>query len=431
MFQSSQTANGIRVVSEDIPGVRSASISILVAASPQDEPSDKSGLAHFTEHAFFQGTSDRDSSEISRMIDESGGQMGAFTGRDYTLFYANVMDDYTPIAVDLLGDILLNSTFPEDHLEREREAILHEIEMSRDDPMDYAHDTLRRSVWKNHPLGRSIAGTSESVGELTREDIIYFTGNNYSADRIIIAGAGAIDHDNFVSHVQDAFWKMQETSLPRAQASCEYSPEVIVHSGSTNQSYFTIAFPAPEYAGNDRYTTHILSGILGGGLSSRLFRKLREESGLVYYVSASYSAYRDAGLFIIEGVTSPDSFTDVLELILKEVNDISKNGVTEEELWKAKLQMRGQHLLASDSVHTRMSRLATQAFYFSEMLEEIEILEGIDNVSCRRVQEVAIENFALSDCSLTVVGPESTPYSSTTLLDILWEIDSSPMASLL
>ena len=414
MYKSSILTNGLRVLTESVPGVRSVSLGVLVDASPQDDPDGKFGLAHFTEHAVFQGTSSRDAVDISRMIDQAGGQMGAFTSRDYTCFYAHVMQDFLPFAWELIGDILLNSTFPEDCLAREREVVLQEIGLDDDDRSGRINDLLKQSIWPNHPLGRPVAGDAESVRGLTREDVIYFVGQNYTPDRVIIAAAGAVDHDNVVAEAQDAFWRLLGRSDTSTTTTCEFQSSVNVERSAAAHSYFAIALPSLPYNAPQRYSVHALNTIVGGGISSRLYRRLREQMGLVYYVHSQYYAYRHAGTIMIEGVSSPDSLNTVLDAIVTELQQIANEGVSEEELWKTKMQMRGQHLLASDSLHTRMSRLVTQEFYFNQFLTEEEIVAGIDAVDCESVRSEAIRMLT-GPRGLAVIGPQDAKYTNEQL----------------
>jgi predicted Zn-dependent peptidase len=403
-------SNGIRVVTESVPASRSVSIGVLVAAGPQDDPSDKPGLAHFTEHALFQGTSNRDAVDISRLMDVAGGQMGAFTSRDYTCFYANVLDDYCPYALDLLGDILLNSTFPEENLEREKHAVAREIDMSRDTPSDRVHTLLKEAIWPNHPLGRAIHGDPAAVRGMTREDVIYFVHKNYLPDRMIIAASGNLDHVDFAAHVQDAFWRMLGESGPEPPRRCRPRATVTIERAPVYQAYFALGLPVGGYADPDRYTVHVLNALLGGGLSSRLFRQLREERGLVYNIQSEWHAYRDAGLLVIEGSTAPESLMQVLALTMLELSQLAAlhRPPDEEELWKAKMQIRGQHLLAAENTHTRMSRLATQEFYFGRLIGEDEVLAGIDAVGLDELAGYAERLLApsLAAPTVAVVGPE-------------------------
>ena len=229
--------------------------------------------------------------------------MGAMTGRDYTHFHANVTQDFITIAIDLLADMLLNSTFPEERLSRERKAILEEIQLHHDEPFSRLQERLRQQFWADHPLGHPIAGHTESVDQLTREDVIYFVGKAYTPDQFVVAAAGAVDHADFAEQVQDGFWRMLGSSDVPCRAGPEYRPTLSIDHAGCSQAYFSVAIPASPYTSDDRYEVHALNNLLGGGMSSRLHRTLREEHGMAYYVQSEYHAYRDAGLLCIEGVT--------------------------------------------------------------------------------------------------------------------------------
>lgn len=405
--------NGIRIATEAVPGSKSVSIGVLIDAGPQDDPDGKEGLAHFTEHAFFQGTSNRDAVDIARLMDVAGGQMGAFTARDYTCFYANVLSDYCPYAMDLLGDILLNSTFPEEHLLREKHAILNEIDNACDNHYDRIHAHLKELIWPDSALGRSILGPRESVQTFTREDVIYFAHNRYLPDRVIIAASGDLDHEHFVAQTQDAFWRMLGSSIPREPQACPNQSGVVLDRASVSQAYFALGIPTGNYTDEDRYLLHLLNCILGGGMSSRLFYTLREERGLVYHIHSEVHAYRDAGLLVIEGSTTPEQLLHVLNLILRELYQLAsfERPAGAEELWKAKMQIRGQHLLASECLHTRMSRILTQEHYFGRRIEDESILNAIDAIDFHALKDYAAEKIlpALGELGVAVIGPLSLP----------------------
>lgn len=416
MTERIELNNGIRIATESVPGSQSVSIGVLIDAGPQDDPAGKWGLAHFTEHAFFQGTSNRDAVDISRLMDVAGGQMGAFTGRDYTCYYANVLSDYCPYALDLLGDILLNSTFPKHNLEREKQAILHEIDNACDNPYDRIHALLKEHVWPNSAVGRSILGTRESVQSFTREDVIYFAHNQYLPDRMIIAASGNLNHDHFVAQTQDAFWRMLGTSLPRKPEPCQARGGVVLDHASVSQAYFALAIPTANYTDENRYFLHLLNCLLGGGMSSRLFYSLREERGLVYHIQSEVHAYRDAGLLVIEGSTNPEQLLQVLSLILRELHQLASfdKPVDAEELWKAKMQIRGQHLLASECLHTRMSRILTQELYFGRRIPDESILDAVDSIDFHALRDYATEELfpSLADVGVAVIGPPTLPIST-------------------
>ena len=411
MYRKTTLENGIQVVTERMAHMRSVAMSVLIKAGPQNELPEQLGLAHLTEHLMFQGTSSRNAMQIARMIDTVGGHIGAFTSRDYTCYYALVLDDYRTYALDLLGDTLLNSIFPEDSLEREKEAILREIDTAYDSPETHTHSLLKHTVWPQHPLGRPVAGHPETVKTLTREDVIYFVHEHYLPNHFIIAAAGNIDHDDFVAQIRDCFWRMLAEDKPVTSQNPRYKIGITIEHRDISQAYFSIGVPAYAYAHPDRYSLHVLNNILGGGISSRLFRRIREERGLVYNIGSEYHAYSDGGLWVIEGSTAPEDLMSVLALTLIQMWQLVTNDepVDEEELWKTKMQIRGQHLIASEDTYTRMSRLATQELYFGRHLTPDEILTQIDAVDGQTLQR-AYENLLLNSlrqAAIAIVGPQT------------------------
>lgn len=410
MYHKTTLENGIRVVTETMASVRSIAIGILVDADPQDETPQKSGLAHLTEHLMFQGTSSRDTAQIARLMDIGGGRMGAFTARDYTCYYATVLDDYHTYTLDLLGDILLNSIFPTASLEREKEAILREIARGRDVPDERTHALLKSFVWSDHPLGRPIVGHPETVKALPREDVIYFVHEHYLPDRMIIAAAGNVEHRDFVAQVRDAFWRMLGQSRSGTSIRPAHRAGVTMEHMPVSQAYFSLGIRAYPYAHPDRYGLHILNNVLGGGISSRLFRRIREERGLVYHIGSEYHAYRDDGIWVIEGSTTPECLMTVLRLTLAELRKLltMEEPVDDKELWKSKMQIRGQHILAAEESHVRMSRLATQEFYFGQHIPSDKILSQVEKVDDHTLQRLANEFLvhALHQATVAIVGPE-------------------------
>ena len=429
-YRRTTLENGIWVVTERMPGVRSISMGVLTEASPRVESPEQSGLAHLAEHAMFQGTSNRDVMEISRLMDTAGGQMGAFTTRDYTFYAATVLDDYSTYALDLLGDILLNSTFPHQNLEREKGAILREIDAARDMPYDRANALLKAFAWPDQPLGRPIAGRPETVKGLTREDVIYFVHQYYLPDGMIVAAAGNVKHADFVAQVRDAFWRMLGEGQAVNGDLADYRAGVTVEHMEVSQAYFCVGIRAFPYAHRNRYGLHVLNNLLGGGSSSRLFRRMREERGLVHLISSDYHAYRDDGVLVIQGSTAPEYLMQILNLTLGELEELvsADRPVDEEELWKAKMQIRGQHLIAAENTHTRMSRLTTQEFYFGRYIATEEILAEIEAVDCQTIQQLAKEALINAHRHLTiaVVGPKNEAhYDVAAIEDLLTRFQGS------
>lgn len=423
MYRKTTLDNGIRILTDAMPSVRSVAIGIVVDVSPRHEIGHKRGLAHMTEHLVFQGTSSRSALQIARMMDTAGGNMGAFTARDYTCYYATVLDEYRTYALDLLGDMLLNSLFPEASLAREQEAVLRELDGTGDDPEQRAHTLLKTVAWPDHPVGWSIIGEPEHVRAMSREDVIYFMHEHYTPDSVIITAAGHVDHDDFVAQVQDAFWRMQGQRTVVEHPLPKYQPGVTVSPMPVSQAYFAMGLPAYPYAHPDRYALHMLNNILGGGISSRLFCRIREERGLVYDIGSEYHAYHDAGMLVITGSTAPESLMQVVALTLVELWKLASGDepVDMEELWKAKMHLRGQHLISAEDTHTRMSRLATQELYFGRHIATEEILAHIDAIDASllgHMGETFLQN-ALNQVSLVVVGPEAPEHYSATALEEL------------
>ena len=424
MYRKTQLENGIRVITEAMPHTRSLAMGVIVEASPHQEPAQRSGLAHMVEHLIFQGTSSRNAAQIADLMDVGGGHVGGFTARDYTCYFATVLDDYYPYALDLMGDILLNSLFPEDSLEREKEAILQEIAASYDSPAHRAHQLLKRNAWPNHALGRSIAGEPDSVKQISREEIIYFTHQHYTPDRLILAAAGHVNHDDFTAQARDALWRMLGGSDPISYEPPQWQTAVTCNDMSVSQAYFSIGIPAYPYTHDDRYSLHILNNLVGGGISSRLYRRLREQRGLVYNIGSEYHAYRDGGMLVIEGATTPEYLLPVLGLTMTELGLLFSfsDPVNPEEMWKSKMQIRGQYLIGSEDSSTRMSRLATQEFYFGRHIPAEEALRQVEAVDVTALAQTgaALLN-SLSQATAAVVGPKSPHYDQGAIESLLAE----------
>ena len=407
--RSTRLENGVRVITENIPHIGSAGVSVLVDAGPQDEGPDQSGLAHLCEHALFLGTPLRGSAELAELIDTAGGQLGAFTAPDYTCFYAHVLEDYVSYALDLMGDIIVASSFPEAALEREKDVVCQEIRQYNDNPSHLALQSIKGLLWGADPLACSVTGTESEVSQLTRSDVIGFISKNYTPDRIIVAAAGAIEHDSVVEQAQDAFWTLRGHSPERTKDPVEILGGVEIVPLKTNQCTFNIALPLPEYSSPLRNELHVVNCAFGGGMSSRYYRALREKCGMAYSISSEILAYRRGGVLLIEGVTSPENLIASLQVILFELTSfaVGQNPVGEEELWKSKMQVRGQSRLAADVIPNRVARLATQNFHFGESIAANRILADIDAVTIENANDIASSVLlpGLEHLSIAVVGP--------------------------
>lgn len=383
MPQLARLPNGLRVLTEPVAGVRSVALGLLVEASPHEDPETRAGLAHLTEHALFCGTLTRSASALSRMMDEAGGQVGGFVTRDYSCYQACVPGDYATYALELLGDILLNSTVPAESLEREQQAILREIGLDDDSPVTRVGQMLKATIWPDHALGRTICGQPDSILAATRDDVLGFLGRHYTPDRMILAAAGAVDPDLFLPQAEDAFWRLSGHAGTRLSVPCHPQSGCRIETADVSQAYFAIGLPAGRYTDSERYALFVLNSILGGSLGSRLLQTLRDDTGLVYDISSEVHAYRDAGLLVIQGATAPDRLLPVLSLVMQEIVAMADGSrpLDDEELCTARRQLQGQHLLASESTHSVMSRLLTQQVYFGRQLPVDEILGSLQKVT--------------------------------------------------
>lgn len=428
MYKKTILENGIRVITEQIDIFNSVSICVLVETGPRDETIEKCGVAHLSEHLIFQGTSSRNALQIAQLMDGAGGYMGGFTNRDYTCYSATVLSDYTTYVVDLFGDMLLNSIFSKDSLAKEKESVLCEIEAAQDQPDVRTANLFRATRWANHSLGYPIAGYNHTVSNLTRDDIIYFVHQNYLPNKIIVAASGNVGHQNFVTQVRDAFWRMigEKSSISYNLPNTEL--KIVTESLPVSQAYFSLGVRACCYADSNRYLAHVINKILGGGISSRLFRKIREERGLVYNIGSEYLAYFEDGVLIVEGSTIPEYLQVVLEQIILELKNLfsCNEAIDDEELLIAKTHLKGQHIISGENVDTRMSRLATQELYFHRYIDTNEITAAIENIEVESLQNFLQTNFypSLSTATLVIMGPNLDKHISIDKLTKLLEINN-------
>ena len=288
---------------------------------------------------------------------------------------------------------------------------MREINTESDMPNQRTHALLRAQAWPDHPLGCSIAGRPETIKGLTREDVIYFVHEHYLPDRFIIAAAGNLEHEDFVAQVRDAFWRMVGQSQPSAELPPVYQSGAIIEHMPVSQAYFSLGIQAFPYSHPDRYRLHVLNNVLGGGISSRLFRRIRMEQGLAYHIGSEYHAYCDDGMLVVEGCTTPENLIQVLDLTMDELWKLfgASELLNEEELWKAKMQIRGQHLISGENTNTQMSRVATQELYFGGHIPDKEILAQIESINIQSLQRLAggALRDSLSQATVAVVGPKT------------------------
>lgn len=415
-YQKTVLDNGINVVTEEIPFLKSVSIGVWVTTGSRDEQPHENGISHFIEHLLFKGTERRTAFDIAKEIDSVGGTLNAFTGREFTCFYAKVIDKNLPLAIDLLSDIFLHSLMDEKEVEKERMVILQEIKMVEDTPDDYIHDLFNRVCWGNHPLGFPIFGTAENVQSFKREQIFRFFKENFQPNRIVICVAGNLQHQQVVDLVGETFGR-----IPRSDKSVErVRPEPIsttdIRKRDLEQVHFCLGTRGLQYNHSLRFASYILNTVLGGGMSSRLFQEIRENRGLAYSVYSYLPSYMDTGLVVVYAGTSENSFQEVIGLILKEFSHLKREPFKNGELENAKEQLKGNLLLGLESSDNLMSRLAKNEIYFDSYLPVDRILKGIDEVEEEMVRRLAADIFDERYFCLTVLGPMDGNHLDTNLL---------------
>lgn len=396
--------NGLRLLSEEIVGMPTVSVGIWVEHGSRDEDAQENGISHFLEHLFFKGTPSRTAEHIAKEIDAIGGVLDAFTGKEYTCYYARVLADQLPLALDLLTDVFLHSCFPEDEIERERFVICQEIAQTEDQPEELIGDLFHQDFWPDHPLSWPITGTVDSVSRLTRNHFLAHQQRYYCPDRVFVAMAGGASHRAFVDAAGPAFSTLTGTAKVRPTPPPVAHPGVSVHQRDLEQTYASLGIPCVSQTSPDWYAAYLLQTTLGGGLSSRLFQEIREHRGLVYDISSFLSACHDAGYLGVYFATNPDWVPEVLQVTCRTFRDMARYGISAEELKRAKGHTRGSLLLDLETSEAWMNRLARCEIYFRRDIPVAEVLEEVDRVSLDQVHALAAEYFTLDKLTLTLLG---------------------------
>ena len=396
--------NGIVVLTERMPQVRSVAIGLWVRVGSRCEAAQAAGVSHFIEHLLFKGTETRSAEDIARAIDSVGGTLDAFTSRENTCFYAKVLGEHVPLAVDLLSDLLLHPRLDADDIEKERRVVLEEIKMVEDDPDDLIHDLFAQQVWRDHPLGRPVLGTRETVQGLTRAAVLAQLEGYYQPDRVVVAAAGDLSHEKVVDLVRTAFGDWQGRSR-----TANGPPPVCYHTThhedrDSAQLHLVLGVEGLPYNHPHRYAFYLQNAILGSSMSSRLFQEIREKRGLAYSIYSYQASYLDAGLMAVYAGTSAESYPQVLDLIHAEFRRLREEPVDLEEFQRAKEQVKGNLLLGLEGTSSRMTRLAKAEIYFQRYFDLDEIIRGIEQVSPDTFAELNQRLLGPDQCALTTIG---------------------------
>ncbi len=409
MHNETVLSNGLHILSEKVPHVHSVAVGFWVNVGSRDESPEVQGITHFIEHLMFKGTKTRTAKQIAESLDAVGGQLNAFTTKEYTCYYVRVLDEFLEFAVDLLSDMLLNSRFAPEDMDRERNVILEEIKMYEDTPDEQVHDVFARTLWRDHPLGRPIIGTEDVIANLTRDQIIEFYQEHYIASNIFVAVAGNVEHQRVVEKINGTLGHLETKTSPRTlEPPVPYS-DASFRKKDTEQVHICAGVPGLSLSDPNIYVLQLINTVLGGGLSSRLFQQIREDRGLVYAVFSYHSSYHDGGVFCIYLGLSQVNVGKAMNLVFKEIRDIQKHGITDVELQRAKDQLRGNLLLSLEHVSSRMSRLGKSKMYLDKVIPPEELVRRINSIGNEEIKEVASTFLIPEKFCLASVGPWEDP----------------------
>jgi predicted Zn-dependent peptidase len=405
-IQITTLPNGIRVVSEHVSYVQSVSVGLWVGVGSRDEEDPIRGISHFIEHMLFKGTKKRTARQIADEIESRGGTLNAFTGKENTCYEARILAEDLPLALDILSDMFRESLFDSEEMEREKRVVIEEIKMYEDTPEENVHDLFEQTLWTTHPLGKPIIGSEETVSHLTREDIQAYLEAKYRPDRIVISAAGNLDHALLVEIVMQQLGELKGSSPERiADPPAPSRESRILSKRDIEQVHFCLGTAGYSKQEKERYSLSILNNVLGGNMSSRLFQEVRERRGLAYTIGSYGRFYHDAGFFCIYGGTSPETFEQVLDLSRAELKKVRVQGLTDDELTKAKTQVRGALVLGLESMSARMNRYGESLLSFDRVIPISEVLREYDAVSHQSIGQVAERVLDEDSMTLAAIGP--------------------------
>ncbi|MBL6856613.1 MAG: insulinase family protein [Rhodobacteraceae bacterium] len=409
--------NGFRIVTENMSGLKSASVGIWIDTGGRNETLKQNGIAHFLEHMAFKGTLKRSSLDIAQAIENVGGYINAYTSREMTAYYARVLENDVPLAIDVISDILLNPIFDKQELETERGVILQEIGQSLDTPDDVIFDWLQETAYPDQPLGRTILGSTERVKNFSRDDLIGFVSDHYGPEQMVLSAAGAINHEEVVSQAKSLFDKKVPIKKSKAVRSLYSGGELQVEK-DLEQAHFALAFEAPGYLSESIYASQIYSIALGGGMSSRLFQEIREKRGLCYTIFAQAGAYSDTGLLTIYSGTSSENLKNLSDITISEMKRAAID-FEQAELDRARVQMKAGMLMGLESASSRVERLARMLIIWNRIPSLDEVVQKIDAVSLEDVRSFASNILLDKKPSLATYGPVANEISFSKLVDTL------------
>lgn len=398
--------NGLYVVTHNLPHLETVALGIWVKAGARDERPEENGIAHFLEHMAFKGTERRSAQAIAEEIESAGGEINAATGMETTTYFARVLKNDWSLALDILADIFTGSVLDPEELERERDVILQEIAAAHDQPDDLVFDLAQAACYGDHPLGRSILGTAELIGGVTRDQMLAWRGRNYWASRIVVAAAGNIDHRAFAAETERLLGKIETGQQPQREPPV-FTPKSETATKPLDQAHLVLSFAAPGYRDPEIYTLQVLSNILGGGMSSRLFQEVREKRGLCYSVFSFGAAYEDGGQIGVYAATSPEHAPELLNLTSGIMLSVARD-VTEAEIARAKAQLKASLVMNLESASARCDQIARQFLAFGMVPSIATLVAKIEAVTAEEVRQLAEKLFKSHTPAFSAVGQLST-----------------------
>lgn len=404
-IQRTVLSNGLRIITEAMPQVRSVSLGIWVTSGSRREEAAENGITHFIEHMVFKGTTHRSAEDIARSVDSVGGNLDAFTSKESVCFNAKVLDEHVPVALEVLADLVRNPLFREEDISREQSVIVQEIKMDEDNPDYLVHEIFTQNFWKDHPLGRPILGTKDTIRALKQDALRRYYGECFAPGNLVVAAAGNLDHQRFVDWVAGWFDDLRPVANGHVESPPKNHARIILRNKKQlEQVQVFLGLPADPIGHDRRYVWSVLNTLLGGGMSSRLFQNIRERQGLAYAVFSDLNPYRDVGMFCVYAGTGIQTVPQVVRSVIAELRDLKNQFVPPEELRRAKDGLKGSLMLGLESTGSRMSNLARQEIYFERRTSLDEMLQRIEMVTAEDLRAVANECFVSEKIGVTVLG---------------------------